>query len=576
MADYNGSSDYPAALDNFEVERDTEEGAGQDLADVRAGVNALQSTLGLDPQGDSADVAERLASLDRTVYVSRFGAALDGVTDDAQALEDAAAAMAPGRTLHLGEGDLFTTAWPADLLDMPDISIVGGSAEGARVLIGAWSGVQPFVKMQGAKAAAIALTVDAALGATTLTLASTSSLAAGDELILGSNVPFANDALRYKGERVRIKSVDSATVVTIRGFLRDSYAVANSASVEKVSSLRGVTLRDFALVNTAPNTNTAQALQLELCRDFHIERVHTEGIDGAGIVLKNCADGTVHAPRFRDHTDNSGAGRYGYGLLLSCATEQVVVSDPVARRVRHAVTTDGVDNERGVVRDCTIANGRARECTSGAWDTHYNCENILFTACAAADGSYFGFQLRGKRVKVQGGSVDRCQAGVTIFDAADGGIIKGLDIRDLPEAGSEGHGIKVGLAHDIDISDFTIDRIGRRGITIGAAAKRLKIRNGRISNTGMGNVSGYRDGVVTDGSLTNGNSGLMVDNCVFVREAAVAPNMQYGIKQQSAAWGGGLFANNIFQSMGFGTISDSGSATPANATANNTTAPVLA
>jgi polygalacturonase len=500
-----------------------------------------------------------------------------GVADATAAIQAALTAVgnAGGGVVRLPAGDYKISS--ANLTLPAKVSLVGEGQRATRILQAYWSSFNPIIEAAGSISATNkALTGDVVAGATTLPIPTT-GVAAGDFLHLGSDTPFSSDALRYKGEIVRVKTVDSASQVTIYGYLHDDYTTATSASAKVLTFAEGVTVRDLAIVNTEPNAHTAKGLRLRYCRDFRVERVRTEGMDGAGITIKDSIDGVLHANTHFDHSDVSGSSRYGYGTALINATQNIVVSDLVARKVRHALTTDAEDNERGVVRNVVVIGGVASHTSDGAWDTHYNSENITFVGCKAHNCSFFGFQFRAKNMRVQSGDVTSCEAGALIFDAAHGAQIIGTSFRKIVEAASPsasyGHGVRVGLANDVVISGNVFDNIARRGITIAAAAKRLQILDNTIKNCGVANVSGYKGGVVTDGSLTNAKSGLLIDGNRFMRDNSVSTAMDYGIRQNSTGWADGLFSNNVFQSMALGTILDSGSV--ANSLANNTTGPVV-
>jgi hypothetical protein len=490
------------------------------------------------------------APVDGAIYLSQFGAVYGNSSSNAatnnQALADAAAAMvAQGRSrLHLGAGDLYATAWPSALTTIPHLSLVGDHPEATRLIYGTVSGVQPFVKITGTYAGGTAaLTVDAVPGATTLTFVSTSGFAAGDTLLVGSNSAFSVESpTAFRGEQVRIKSVDSVFQVTLHGYIHDTYALAASASAIKITPNVGVTLEDWTLVNATPNSNTGKGVELDACHRFHIDRFHTEGIDGPGVVLTNCVDGQT-TTEHRDHTDNSGANRFGYGLMLHCATQNVECH-VVARNCRHAFTADGEANQRGVVRYFTVS-GVAEACTSGAWDTHANSEHGVFDAVVAHDSRYMGVQLRGKRMKVVGADIDYCSAGVIMTDDANGAYVGGgTTIRNIQNLDGLGSGIRIGSSDDVTIENFYMDGIARRGIHIAGAGLRLKIRDGQINNTGQANVSGFKSGIATDSGLTNATSGLEIMRVGFIRDVFRGTNMDWGIIQNSTGWSGGIFKDN--------------------------------
>lgn len=104
--------------------------------DVNRAIEALQATLGIEPQGLANTVADRLKHQAR-LSVKDFGATGLGVVDDSQAIADAAAALQAqgGGTLVFPEGTyrVFTTDFSADFPTAPlaDFSaLVGVRIEG--------------------------------------------------------------------------------------------------------------------------------------------------------------------------------------------------------------------------------------------------------------------------------------------------------------------------------------------------------------------------------------------------------------------------------------------------------------
>jgi hypothetical protein len=63
MADFTGTTDYPADIDAFDVTKDNANPIGQDLVDVRAAVVAIQTELGINPSASEDTVDERIGAL---------------------------------------------------------------------------------------------------------------------------------------------------------------------------------------------------------------------------------------------------------------------------------------------------------------------------------------------------------------------------------------------------------------------------------------------------------------------------------------------------------------------------------
>lgn len=290
-----------------------------------------------------------------------------------------------------------------------------------------------------------ALSVQLNKGDTVLTgIASTTGWASGDWILVratanpGGFWPNTNsNAMR--GEFVRIRSVDSATQVTVWSPLEDTYTTAMTCFATKVTFWRSAGVEGCTFENSAPLTGsgslTVDMLTFRGIENLHMSAVETLRGDGAGVVLDACREFEVFVYP-TDHADQSASSRWGYGAVLWNGNQDGTLTVH-ARRCRHAITTGAA--WMGITRHITV-RGTAHECTGASWDTHAEGEDILFDNCHAinpspngySDSAAFGFQIRMPKCKIKGGIASQVYGwAVYTLASATGLEITGLSIEDV-------------------------------------------------------------------------------------------------------------------------------------------------
>lgn len=370
---------------------------------------------------------------------------------------------------------------------------------------------------------AAVLTANTSVGVTGLTVGSTASLVAGSYYILGADSAFSTEnPLRYKGELIRVFSVDSGTGITLYSFVRDIYTTATAASIRLVSYHTGNGISDLTIKNTAPATGTTAGVTFQACKDVRVSNIRTEGLDNQGINLVECLGGTIVGYQAQDHTDDEANSRFGYGVNIGRATENVTVTGCHFRRVRHGFTCDGSDNQRGVPRNIVVSGCTAAYCTSAAFDSHATGQFITYDGCSVTQGDH-GFQVRAQDVRILSSSVSHCTTGVNVKADANGLRIAGCVFRHLRGA-SAGTGITIPNSPDrVTISHNTFDALAGHGILISGNAKRVKILHNEFSNIGTG--GSRTKGVVWSGTICPEN--LVAFN-TFVNETPTAGEADMG------------------------------------------------
>jgi hypothetical protein len=331
-----------------------------------------------------------------------------------------------------------------------------------------------------------ALTNAPASGTSVLQVASTTGWAAGDILVLrDASQPVYGDTARTAeaatGELRRVKTVDSATQVTLRGRLENSYTATNTL-VAKLSPVEG-RVADLTITNPAPGTlpTTSRGLLAAYVKNVRVERVEFVDFDAAQIYLQTVAGFRVSDCRFQDARDLEQATN-PYNIIATNGASHGLVSGCRGWYGRHLFTTGAAATEPPAqhirVSDCI-----ATEYTQAAFDTHPGSKWITFADCEAHGNAREGFQIRGTdsqvvnptvsqatfgvaviygadRCRVSGGRLSRCDSGVLIESADDCYVGGGLMID-----GPTTYGVRVvrDAAYAAAMSKFTLDDVDVTG-----------------------------------------------------------------------------------------------------------------
>jgi hypothetical protein len=548
---------------------------------ARVGVGANDQVLTADStqaaglKWDAATDSNAIHKGDIVQNVKDYGAIGDGTTDDKTAIQAAidAANAAGGGIVYLPTG-VYNIASSPGLNLKEGVALVGAGTAATTIKQSYWPGsFLAFIKAQGTYTDAdqTTLTADANAGDSTLTVASTSGINVGDYFLLGSDTAFLNaiasashDELRNRGEIVRVLSVDSGTALTIRGYVQDFYATAAAASLKTISYIAGVGLRDLAIVNSDPGNHTSDMVSFLAVRDFDVQNVLFKDGDNVGLSLDLCREGTVTGCRWLDFADNPGATQFGYGINLVRATEDVAITGCAFRRLRHSVTTNGLDNKRGVPRAITISGCSAMHMTNAAFDTHVQGAGITFTGCNAVNCDSNGFQIRSADTKVIGCTVSYCQGGIIIAHEADGSEANGNTIRKIVRKNSAGgFGIQVVGTKRARVVNNSIDSTTKNSIYILDGSDYTQISGNLCHNPGNdgtlqsgikvdsaatcvglriidNEVSDFT--VTTDEGLSTGNLNHAIDLSATTTSSTVAYNRAFG------------FAGNVVNNPGANTV----------------------
>jgi len=394
----------------------------------------------------------------------------------------------------------------------------------------------------------LALLADAKKGDTTVTLspADAATLTVGDYFLLFSEKPVdAEISTKHAGEIKQIVGVDPSTgAITVDDQIYDTYLIADSAAMARVSMLRNITLSDFSITTLAEVfTGAAGLTTFRFVDNLQIERVEAHHAFIAGISLLSVLNSKISDCYIHHIRDRQPPQNVHYGIVVSAASQNISITGCRFSHTRHAVTTGGVSGslENGVQRDIVISNCTSMAADTAHFDTHDPAENVSYVGCMAIGGVpnpppagqvVAGFQMRGANSSIVGCSVLQAVGkGIMIFEGrgnpqfhtgSDGAMITGNLIAGVQSiAGTLGIGIHLdssgtsrhaivgnvikqcegsaiqgeGGNNDIVVSGNVLD--GTNGVVSDASivfhsAERITITGNKIVNNQMGSPIGMK------------------------------------------------------------------------------------
>lgn len=444
---------------------------------------------------------------------------------------------------------------------------IEGSHAGATELILDQT-TSPALAIAGSIGSNINLTANVAFGEYRLTVASTTGMQVGDTLLLGSNAPAVTyspaSVAGSQGELVRIKTVDSATQVSLWGQIRGTYTTTDVATVQIVNMVKGFSLNGMTIRNNKPMQGTYDLVTLERVQNIVIDDVTFDKSDSMAVRLTDCYDGYININAWDQPDTTSGTPpRFGYGVGAYGATENMQINVN-ATRLRHAFTTGTLANRKGIPRGIVVS-GVAKEMTGPAWDTHPGADGIIFDNAYAHSCTHAAFQIRSRNTIVLGGGGDYCGAGVWVTGDFSGSAVIGAAFNHLGGVGTGngqnsqtlnggGYGLVLFAEYSSDFTykDNVHRYVSRSGVLIQApttpsAAKKIIIDGNEFIDVGSNGSSNH--GIWFNSSITDIVDCVIINNSFTARAADVEPYsggaIQSAIRVDSTAATSLYAVNNV-------------------------------
>jgi hypothetical protein len=316
------------------------------------------------------------------VSVMDYGAAGNGTADDTVALT-AAINASTGKILDGGGRTYKITnvisATPSNVtiqnmvIDCSSVPNQPGSPD-------------RIISFAGTQATATLLTASALQGAFQLTVASTSGFAAEDYAWLSSSTVFESSQSVTLGQIVKIKSVDSATQVTVYNDVLYDFVTGASASLAKLTTKNRITISNVKFIGA--NTNTQSVLDFDKCSDVRVLDCTFEYCDYVACRVSR----TVNFMASNCTIRYARAVGTSYGFAIGNGAYSAKIINCYAEDLRHFVTVG--DNE-GVNLFVQVANNHVSGCQDAGIDAHAACDFMVIDGNTIEGSAFDSGQLDG-------------------------------------------------------------------------------------------------------------------------------------------------------------------------------------
>lgn len=472
----------------------------------------------------------------RTVNVrdKAFGAVGDGIADDTTKIQAAIDAVpTSGGVVYLPAG----TYRVSNTLSVARGNImVKGDGIGATTIISVSTmvGDTPIFRVAPTSAAGAdrALTVNAAAGATTVTMlaADAATFVVGDTVILKSNrVTDSESTTKAAGELHTVTAVDGTTgVVTLNDVILDNYLTTDVARLTRIPMLRNVVVEGISFTSAA----TSMALSTGgFTRFWFVDNLVLSKIEQYNafhsLELRSCMNSRVEGSIVRDISNVTAGGNLRYGIWIASASQNITIEGCRFGQSRHAITTGGVTgtNFNGIQRNLAVIGCTFTQSDTAHIDCHDPADGVLFANNTIIGGMPFGatvgasivgIQVRGKNVVVSNNVIRGVPGrGIMVFNANSNGVtIIGNNISGITRAfgsttaGGEGIVFDSSGSERHVIAGNTIQNCAHRAISASGGNNDVIISGNSIDNCPMPGGSGTSIG------FTNSARGLVIGNRV--------------------------------------------------------------
>jgi hypothetical protein len=311
-------------------------------------------------------VRTKTRSLIWPVYnVMGYGAKGDGTTDDTAAIQEAidVAEDAGGGLVYFPLGTYLALS----IVGKPGVSYCG---HGATLRKNGGAVSTHILDLTGAVTTATeSLTVNASVGDTALTVASSADFAAGDYVLVRDGT-YAYSTTGRNQELNRVVSV-AAGAITVANRLIGDYATSSSAEIVKLSPITGVVVE--GLTFSIPSGTDGGCVYGVLNYGTIVRDCVAEGMDDdGGFVFDQSAYVRITTSTVRDG-QSLGSGGYAYGFVLNESCHHCAVTNCRAENIRENTYTNNV-------RHSMFTNNVVVGAYDGGFNTHgAGSKNILIT-----------------------------------------------------------------------------------------------------------------------------------------------------------------------------------------------------
>lgn len=363
--------------------------------------------------------------------------------------------------------------------------------------------LEPLIKYKGTKGSSVALTADVAVGATTITVASTAGFAVGDmiELTASSTGGFNDSSTTVQqGELFLITVVNSSTQLTLNRAVLDQagYTVANSAVIAKVTPIENVSISGITLIGKGRDVSASGDVGIGVYygRNVEISGNQFIGVDARSILLISNYNFKVSNNVLRFDPPGSNT-QNNYGIAYGCASIYGEINGNYAVNMRHGIvsthlSTALTEKYPGINREISIHHNFIVNAWHAGIATHNDVQYVSVEN-NTIDSSVFGVNLRDRDAYAIGNKISQCSsAGLYLSANPQRQVWKNNTVVNCPN----------GLTMSSITTGHTMNNISVEGNTI------LGVTSGGITFVDTTNAGPFRNINVTDNTIAEVTAGV--------------------------------------------------------------------
>jgi len=483
------------------------------------------------PAGTGAVTTTVETKLRESVSVKDFGAVGDGVADDTTKIQ--AAFDSGAETILIPDGTYLVSS---GLTIAHSVKIIGegdATIDGSTIANGSTFNDVTVLNIYGSGLGSnLSVSSDITAGDNTITMADTSSLLAGDDILISSQqlmVDGYGNSSNKRGEQATIDTVDSGTQITLRSGTLFSYTAASPTIVREIGMLSGVTLQDFSVI-AGGVSSWHTGIKLEYLKSFNLSNINVKGGEDVGISTFYSTDGVISGGLIEDSTNPDGglasSTGTGYGVSLYYASNNISLVGIRFNNCKRGATGGALyPSVYNKVLRCYVENGK------NGLGGHEPCWWWTLQDNVVRGMTGVGFNVRGQYTKLINNTIADC--------AGNGIIVRTYYVNPTGLVGTE----LIGNVMD-NTAGIYLDGDATDGRVIDTIISGGRITNGRYNNITADRsdgviirdvlLDGQETAATTDGNgiVLSGTSATLGDkNCTNVSISGVTiPNaLRHGI-----------------------------------------------
>ncbi len=310
--------------------------------------------------------------------ITNYGGSGLDTSDDSAALKSAiTACKTVGGAVFVPAG----TYYLAGQFVVPSGVVIRGEGMGkTNFLVTPASGLDVFLA-KGSQGSPVSLTQEEAAGSTSLTLASTSSVRVGQNIILvmeNSADLYLPDRATARGQIFKVASI-SGNQITLDAPLRLTYALSVSPRIYPLTTVNNIGFEHFTVKNLVSNGDSSSTIQLSYVENAWIRGVESAYSSEHHLNVQRSRHVTVRDNIVHD-SFNFGGGGQAYGIHMDDYSADNLIVNNALYMLRHAlITSKGTSGNVYAYNYSTKANSQIDQIGLSDMPMHggYGYENLF-------------------------------------------------------------------------------------------------------------------------------------------------------------------------------------------------------